>query len=116
MGSTSDIAFLLLIFFLAITTIGNDKGFPMMLPENNSVVSTPPLRLDILIGPDGSIVVEERRVTLSELHTIVRSRVSGRPDLLVSVATSRQTRYAGYIAVLDVLKTCGIQRISIANP
>jgi biopolymer transport protein ExbD len=115
-GSTSDIAFLLLIFFLAITTIGNDKGIRMTLPEKDAVVSKPALRLDILIGADGSIHIDDRTVSLSELGTVMRSHAAKSTDLLVSVATSRQTRYRYYIAVLDVLNDYGIRRISIADP
>ncbi|MFT4537035.1 MAG: biopolymer transport protein ExbD, partial [Saprospiraceae bacterium] len=62
-GSMADIAFLLLIFFLVVTTVAEDKGIPVILPlyyvgppgpvPENDV-------LTILINAEDNLLVESK--------------------------------------------------------
>ena len=80
-GSMADIAFLLLIFFLVITTIANDKGIAMLLPPKPDPNQPPPevTKNDrnifkILANSQDKLLVEDEPLTdVFELREMVKS-------------------------------------------
>lgn len=115
-SSLADIAFLLLIFFLLVTTIDVDTGIGMVLPpkpEEN--VEPPPVKernmLKILVNAEGMILIDEQPTAITEVKQKVKDFVDNRgqdPNLsespdkaIVSLKTDRQTRYSTYIDMLD---------------
>lgn len=115
-SSMADIAFLLLIFFLLVTTIDIDTGIGMVLPpkpEEN--VEPPPVKernmLKILVNAEGLILMDEKITPVSEVKQKVKDFVSNNgkdptlsdsPDkAIVSLKTDRETPYRIYINMLD---------------
>ncbi len=73
-GSMADIAFLLLIFFLVVTTIAEDKGIPVILPEYyegpaGKVIDRNVLK--ILVNADDDLLVESKPKDIDEMKEIV---------------------------------------------
>lgn len=115
-SSMADIAFLLLIFFLLVTTIDIDTGIGMVLPpkpEEN--VEPPPIKernmLKILVNAEGLILMDDQPTAVSEVKQKVKDFVSNNgknPNLsdspdkaIVSLKTDRETPYRIYIDMLD---------------
>ncbi len=126
-SSMADIAFLLLVFFLVTTTIDQDKGVPLTLPE---ISEEPPQKLekdrvlDILIANSGKIMINEQVLSQrNQLRSEVRNSLEelgrdqdGKYKKIVSIKTQAQTMYDDYIYVLDQVKMAGATKISIAEP
>ncbi len=126
-SSMADIAFLLLVFFLVTTTIDQDKGVPLTLPE---ISDTPPQKLqkdrvlDILVSNSGDIMINEEVLSQrNQLRSEVRNSLEqlgrdqeGKYLKIVSIKTQAQTMYDDYIYVLDQVKMAGATKISIAEP
>lgn len=115
-SSMADIAFLLLIFFLLVTTIDVDTGIGMVLPPKpEEDVEPPPIQernmLKILVNADGLVLMDEQPTAITEVKQNVKDFVSNNgedPDLsdspdkaIVSLKTDRQTPYRVYIDMLD---------------
>lgn len=115
-SSMADIAFLLLIFFLLVTTIDVDTGIGMVLPPKpEEDVEPPPIQernmLKILVNADGLVLMDEEPTAITEVKQKVKDFVSNNgedPDLsdspdkaIVSLKTDRQTPYRVYIDMLD---------------
>lgn len=123
-SSMADIAFLLLIFFLVTTTMDMDKGIPMVLPERGGEVKINPLNIaSILVNEAGQLLFDGQEVSDLELRDLLTNKikergydVDGKPRLIVSIKTDRQTEYDRYITVLDIVKGTGATKISIAEP
>ena len=111
-GSMADIAFLLLIFFLVTTTIAEDKGVLVKLPEwtddpleqqvpDNNV-------LTVLINSADDLLVEDREVRVGQIPDLLRDHVISplrKPtNAVVSLTHDRGTSYATYLQVYDALK------------
>ncbi len=116
-GSLADMAFLLLIFFLVVTTIGSDKGLDLVLPPDGDVKEIPKQNImNILINDNGDILIDEEPRQMNQVMDIVKTRIGKNDKLIVSVKTTRLTPYRVFIAVLDQLKQADAKKISIAEP
>ncbi len=117
MSSLADIAFLLLIFFLVTTTIDMDKGLGLVLPAKGEQTEVSKKNIsNLLVNAQGQILLDEEQVSLRDLQPLIKQKMQGNPNLIVSVKTDRRTKYQRYIDVIDELKQAGANRISIANP
>jgi biopolymer transport protein ExbD len=120
-SSLADIAFLLLVFFLVVTTIDVDTGIGLVLPPPpDESEPPPPIRernlLKVLVNAQGLILINERPAAVAE----VRERVANFVDnanrandenlsvspqtAIVSIKTDRQTPYSIYITMLDEVR------------
>lgn len=111
----ADIAFLLLVFFLVVTTIDVDTGIGLVLPPIPDDVDPPPIRernmLRILVNAQGMILLDDDPVSIAEVQERVIEFVdnpandpnlSESPDdAIVSIRTDRRTPYNVYIDMLD---------------
>lgn len=114
-SSLADIAFLLLIFFLVVTTIDVDAGIGLVLPPIPDDVEPPPVRernlLNILVDAQGRVLLDGDVSSISEVRERVKEFVdnpnnsqelSESPDdAIVSIKTDRRTPYSVYINMLD---------------
>lgn len=117
-SSLADIAFLLLVFFLVCTTIDVDKGVRMVLPPDEvdiEEINTKNIA-NILINDQGSVLLDNEAVRVEEIGRIVKDKLRENDKLIISLKTTRGTKYDVYISVLDQLKLSGATRISIADP
>lgn len=119
MAGMADIAFLLLVFFLVVTTIDVDTGIGMVLPPPlQEDQQPPPIKdrnmLTVLVNAQGELLVEEEPMPVNQLRAEVRKHVTNNgqnpdysdspQDAIVSIKTQEQTPYSDYIEVLDEVK------------
>lgn len=115
----ADIAFLLLIFFLLVTTIDVDTGIGLQLPpapEENQ--EPPPIKernlLKILVNAQGMVLMgtaEQEPTPVPQVKQKVKDFITNRgedPNLsespdkaIVSIKTQREAQYRVYIDMLD---------------
>lgn len=118
-SSLADIAFLLLIFFLLVTTIDVDTGIGLVLPpapqENQE---PPPIKeknlLNILVNTEGLVLIDEEPTPIGQVKEKVKEFINNRgqnpelsdspQDAIVSIKTTRETPYKIYIDMFDEVK------------
>ena len=119
-SSMADIAFLLLVFFLVTTVFEEEKGLPIVLPEQGEEVEVSQKNvLHILIQPDGIVHIKRgespqvQQVRYNEVSTIWRLEVSQNPNLIAAVKTAPTAPYRHMVNVLDELQSAGAERIAL---
>lgn len=114
-SSLADIAFLLLIFFLVVTTIDVDTGIGLVLPPIPDDIEPPPIRerniLNILVDAQGRVLMDGELTAVVQVkdkimrfvnNNGVDPELSDSPDdAIVSIKTDRRTPYNIYIDMLD---------------
>ena len=116
-SSMSDIAFLLLVFFLVTTTISLDKGISLILPaEGNELEVNKNNIVNVLINDHGKVLLNDKPVQVRAIKRKAIEHIKANEKIIFSVLTTKRTKYKHYIAVLDQLKQAGATKISIANP
>jgi len=115
-ASTSDIAFLLLVFFMVTTNFDTEKGISMILPpigEDTKVKRSNVLT--VLCGTTGEVMIDDVPVATEEIQEIVRERIKENPDkLIIVLKTHPEAPYNKMIDILDELKLARAPRISLS--
>jgi biopolymer transport protein ExbD len=116
-ASLADIAFLLLIFFLATTTINVDKGIGLVLPAKGESKEVAKQNVaNLLINAQGEVLLDNEQVVIAAIKEVIRNKLLQNEKLIVSLKADKETDYRVYVAVLDQLKQANATRISIAEP
>ena len=71
---------------------------------------------NILVNDAGQVLLDNEEVQVRDIERIVREQMAENDKLIISLKTTRGTKYEIYIAVLDQLKRADMTRISIAEP
>jgi biopolymer transport protein ExbD len=114
-ASMSDIAFLLLIFFLVTTIFALEMGIPLILPGKTSD-SVKMKRDNILVvkaHANGAVSVDEDQVQLTDLRAQIERRLAQNEKLVIVIETHPDAEYGLMIDILDELKLANARRISL---
>lgn len=106
-----DMVFLLLIFFLAVTTFRQaETELDIALPQAQAAgpISAALREIVVNVHADGSTVVAGRTLDGAALDRLLRDAVAANPEQKVSVRGDRAAPYAEIARVLDVCKGAGI--------
>ena len=120
-ASLADMAFLLLIFFIASTTFAIEYGLPLVLPSarDTAVVTVTPsevfrveTRADGSVWADGAAVPARQIAVLLQQRNAAR-RARGQEELVVVLETDPQAEYGLMVQVLDQVRLAGSRRIAL---
>ena len=116
-SSMSDVAFLLLIFFIVSTTFP-EVGLPMILPSKAGDVKQVKRDnvMQIVTARSGAyfIDVDTEPTPLYELKDIVRQRLTDNDNLILSLETHPDAPYGRMIDALDEV-TIAYNELAAAN-
>lgn len=114
--SQADIAFLLLLFFMATTTMNTEKGLGIILPPEGGTIEVSKDNIrNLVIDPQGRVLLNNKEIQISDIKSTVQELTSRNPKMIISVKSHPSTKYSIYIKVLDQLKMADARRISIAE-
>lgn len=123
-ASMSDVAFLLLVFFLSTTKFDIKKGLGIVLPAVSDGTQKKVKLKDenltkIWIDKDGIITLksagDENVVPMNELQKTIHHIVKDNPDMVISLKTDRKSKYQYMVKVLDKLQAAGAEKISLST-
>ncbi|TFG66081.1 MAG: biopolymer transporter ExbD [Gemmatimonadales bacterium] len=119
-ASMADIAFLLLVFFLTTTVFNEEKGLPIVLPEESEEQDVSAKNIIFfIVRPDGAVVVrrgeseQEQVVAFNQIENILRTELAANENLIAAIKTDPAAPYKHMINVLDEVKLAGADRISL---
>lgn len=118
MASTSDISFLLLIFFIVSTIFADEQGLVMILPGKQTtpddVVQVPErLLATIRIHQDNSISYDRKPIELNQVMNVVKARIEANERTVVILETHPDAHYGMMVACLDELKLANARRLTL---
>lgn len=125
-SSMSDIAFLLIVFFMSTTKFDVKEGIRIVLPQaaDESSQETQVLTLTenemtrMQITKEGLISVNNetpRRFETGELDVLIQQKQKINSDMIFKIITDREAAYSDMIRVVDRLKAAKIEKISLST-
>jgi biopolymer transport protein ExbD len=117
-ASLADVAFLLLIFFIATATITEEFGLSLILPAKSTALSSMAVeRRDVMVistDPTGTVfLVDDQPTPLYQIRVLVKEAEAANDKLVISVEPPATAPYKVMVDILDELKMAGARRISL---
>jgi len=114
-ASMSDIAFLLLIFFISTTIFSVEQGIPVVLPGRASSVKKVSRKNVLVINTDarGTVYVDGNPVRVRDIRDIVKRRLQANDKLIVSIESDPDASYQSMIDILDEVKLAKATRFAL---
>ncbi len=117
MAPMIDIIFLLLIFFITTSIFARlENELSITVPTAES--SAPPKRdlgeLIVNVKDDGSIIVNQKQITVDQLGSLISRIAKQFPDQSVIIRGDRDTRFEDAVSILDVCAKSGVWNVSFA--
>ncbi len=112
-----DIVFLLIIFFMLGTKFTElERNIGLRVPEvaKAGALTRAPQRRVVEVRRDGSVALDQERVTLAQLRARLADARRQYEDLAVLVRGDKKVEYQGVATVLSVCKQAGIRNLGIS--
>lgn len=117
MSSTSDVAFLLLIFFIVMPMKQDEIGISLVLPGKADKQETVRIRqtnvATIRVHANHSLSIDDVGVRLQDIKDIIRRRVESNDKTVVILETHPDADYGMMIACLDEVKLSGARKFTL---
>jgi biopolymer transport protein ExbD len=110
----TDIFLVLLIIFMVTTTIVQNEGKNIDLPEGEASEEAPQ-GVTVSVGVDGRIQVNERVVTQEELFEALEYAVEIADEKIVVLRGDKNILFGEAVNILDLAQKAGARGISIAT-
>src|SRR6266851_4921110 len=112
-----DVLFILLIFFIATTTFRATlpTAVKLALPEAKTaeeIGREKVDRLNIAVGSDETIYLDNKPVALSVLEKALRDAKEKNPKLQVQFSADKTVSYGTVVAIVDAARSAGIPDIT----
>lgn len=115
--STSDVAFLLLIFFIVSTAFALDLGLPLLLPAKETVQQAIRIKQSniatLKVHADNSVTLDGKTIEINHIKAALELRLQAQPKLVVVLETNPAANYGMMVACLDELKLSNARRVSL---
>ena len=118
MAPLIDIVFLTLVFFMMTSVYTSlESEVDIQLPTAHSGVTTERLQGEIFVNlkEDGTIVLNEKEVTIPELQNILNRVAEHFPGGMVIIRGDRNANLGKALAILDCCKVADISNVSFAT-
>jgi biopolymer transport protein ExbD len=103
-GALSDLAFLLIIFFIVIAVFNINKGFILGLPQKQStkIVNVEEI-IRVNLTKDNKLFYKEQEYSLKQIEEMVKEKKAVRPDMTFLLKIDPEARYQDVVNVVDVI-------------
>jgi len=113
--AASDLAFLLIIYFLVIAGFNVNKGFIMNLPAKDSTRMI--LRDDLLrfeMNGMGEIIYSEEILDINQARSLIYTRQTDNPDIAVIITIDSQAQWQNVVSFVEVAQNLSIDSFSFS--
>jgi biopolymer transport protein ExbD len=113
--ASSDMAFILIIYFLVIAGFNVNTGFLMNLPAKDStrlILKDDLLRFEI--DGEGNISHNETPISVSAVERLISSAQAGNPNLAVMLSIDPQTQWQPIVSFVELVQDLKIDSFSFS--
>jgi biopolymer transport protein ExbD len=112
-SAASDLAFLLIIYFIVIAGFNINKGFLVNLPAKDSTRLI--LKEDLLrfsLDGDGYLLFEDDLIDISEAGNLIRSARAGNPNIAVLLTIDPRAKWQKVVSFVELAQQQRIEAFS----
>jgi biopolymer transport protein ExbD len=111
----SDLAFLLIIYFIVIAGFNVNHGFLLNLPQKDSVrlVKKDEL-LRFRLDGEGTILFEDRAIGGGDAENRIRAGIAANPNLAVALGVASETPWQNVVSFIDLAQKSAVVSFSFS--
>ena len=112
-SAASDVAFLLIIYFLVIAGFNVNQGFLMNLPARDSTRLI--LRDDLMrfyMDSNGTVFYQERELNLSQAENEIRLAIAAHPNLAVVLSIDSEAPWQQVVFFVEIAQKLSVDSFS----
>ena len=115
MSSMTDIVFLLLVFFIIISTMVTPYGLNVLLPTSAEKTTSKP-KVTISITPDSRFYIGSDEVSINSMEALLKSSImeSDKPSIILKA--DQTVNYGDVVKVMDICKRNQYQLVLATKP
>ena len=113
--AASDLAFLLIIYFLVIAGFNINQGFIVTLPARDStrlILTDDLLRFEL--NSSGEIIYDEEIINMANAKTLIQAAQRNNPDIAVIVTIDGQSMWQNVVSFVEVAQDLHIDAFSFS--
>lgn len=115
LSSMSDIAFLLIIFFLVTSIFLIKDGLQISMPDKNGapVYMSADKILTVELRKDSNFYIKDKKMNLDEIKSELIKWNGEKPDGAIQLKISGELPYEKAVTLIDAVKSSGESRFSV---
>jgi len=117
MASTSDVAFLLLIFFIVTTIFAAEQGLIMVLPAKQTKTDIVKVKesnvATLKVLPSNLVTLDDELIEVNHIKAEIQDRLDINEELVVILEIHPDADYGKMIACLDELRLANARKVSL---
>ena len=114
-SASSDIAFLLIIYFIVIAGFNINKGFLINLPNKDStrlILKDDLLRFEM--DSSGNLIHEEQTIGMKAAEKLIASVQAGNPNVAVMLSIDPQASWQNVVTFVEIAQDLKIDSFSFS--
>ena len=118
MSSMTDIVFLLLIFFMLITTmvVPNVNTLKLLLPSSDTAKPTENITVSVAINENHQYFVDGKQTNTRNLQKSISSYISGKSNPVIILHTARTVPIEKVVKVMDISNRLKVKMVLATDP
>jgi len=112
-ASMSDVAFLLLLFFMVSTVFVKERGLKIVMPRAENIEKIPRKQsATIYVNSSGVISINDFPVEIPQVSGLMSNKLAQNFNLITCFRTDKNTRYGVMSDILNQLREANCLRVS----
>lgn len=118
MSSMTDLVFLLLIFFMLITTlvVPNVNTLKLLLPNSNTAKPTENLTVSVGINENLEYFLDGKPIVFDQLEGSITNFIAGKNDPVIVLHTAQSVPVENVVKVMDIVNRLKVKMVLATNP
>lgn len=114
--SLIDVLFILLIFFMVSSSFRNKSEIELDLPVAGESASDEAEKgLEIFVNSEGSVVWDEKILTIEELTTKLKEVSAETPEKVVNLNADKDVSHGKIVEVMETIQKSGLTKLSVVT-
>lgn len=118
MSSMTDLVFLLLIFFMIITTmiVPNVNALKLVLPNSTTAQKQKNLTISVAINENLQYFVGGQAVDISNLRAVLEQKIGAEPNPTIILHTDYNVPISNVVTVMDIANKMKVKLVLATQP
>ena len=112
-GALSDLAFLLIIFFIVIAVFTVNQGFVLGIPRKDStkIINNDDI-IKVILNAKNELILDGNKISFEEIEDILQKKLATKPKMTFFLKIDKNAKYQNVVDVFNIIQKLDIENFS----